>query len=272
MIVSIKIITYRLIFITLLAFLTIYSCAPTLSKEKIAKANYYYDLGLSHFNNGEFEKALVNYKRAREINPDFHSLHFAMGLLFHQINKLSLAEKHYQKSLDLSKDQPQVINNMGILYMDQKRFKKAITMFKKALSYSSYSTPAFAEANLGWALFITNSKIEGLKHLKLAVDLNPRLCLGHRLLGLAFIKEKKFAEAEKKFRKYSLLCPSADADFRLGQLYQKKEQKWAGQDDKKAMMHFEKCYKQLPLSEIGNRCQQILLKYREGKGENNGTK
>jgi len=41
--------------------------------------SYYYDLGVSHYDKGDIDKAISAWKRAIEINPDFVDAYYNLG-------------------------------------------------------------------------------------------------------------------------------------------------------------------------------------------------
>jgi tetratricopeptide (TPR) repeat protein len=76
------------------------------------------NLGLSYFEKGEFEEALLHYGKA--INHDSSSaVHYNnRGLANYHINRLAEAKEDFDKAIELDPRDPTIIFNRGNVYLN----------------------------------------------------------------------------------------------------------------------------------------------------------
>ena len=72
---------------------------------------------------------------------------FQKGLAAQNAGRRSDAEEDYRRSLEADPDRPEVLNNLGVLYLQQNRFDEAKALFAKAITRS----PSYARAHLNLA-------------------------------------------------------------------------------------------------------------------------
>ena len=126
--------------------------------------------------------ALKELLRALEYDQELVEAHFALGLVYHAMDKEGLALRHYSKAIDLKPGYSEAHNNLGILYMDMGRYAEAIESFNLALEDILYTTPYLAEGNLGWAYYKQGESKKAVAHIMKALDINKRFCRGYEWL------------------------------------------------------------------------------------------
>jgi tetratricopeptide (TPR) repeat protein len=108
--------------------------------------------------------------------------------------------------------------------------------FDLALENMLYKEPFIARCNKGEALHRLGRRDEGLAELQTCLKLNPRYCLGHRMLGLVHLEAGRPRLALDSFDRYAQHCPqAADAWYQVGIAQLKSG------DAAKAGAAFEKC-------------------------------
>ena len=93
---------------------------------------------------GEFEKAIQAYSAIIKKNPENYAALASRGLLFERLpakdlqtarkNK-ELAERDYLRAVGLNYFRPELLNNLGALYLDQGRYEEAIFYLNQALAH-----------------------------------------------------------------------------------------------------------------------------------------
>ncbi|WP_019242561.1 MULTISPECIES: rhomboid family intramembrane serine protease [Bacillus] len=68
----------------------------------IISPNAYFFLGNFSIDEKDFDQAQKYYKKAIELNPEFHQAHFNLALTYLQNNEVSEAKKHVDKALELN--------------------------------------------------------------------------------------------------------------------------------------------------------------------------
>ncbi|KAJ9130291.1 Anaphase-promoting complex subunit cut9 [Pleurostoma richardsiae] len=105
---------------------------------------------------GEHDQAISAYSTAARLFMGSHLPQVFLGMQHHAMNNMTVAEELLKTAYGMCKNDPLLLNEMGIVYYHQDRPKDAITMFRKALEVIE-DTEADAEAwlrpriNLGYA-------------------------------------------------------------------------------------------------------------------------
>ena len=105
----------------------------------------YIDLGHIHLNvfnistNPEaLQKALVNYQKAVELDPQLSVAHYGLGLVFMYGNNFIKARQHLETAFQLQPDFDAVLYNLGITYLKQGDKKKALSFFNEFKDSQAY--------------------------------------------------------------------------------------------------------------------------------------
>jgi tetratricopeptide (TPR) repeat protein len=213
----------------------------------LANADVYFDMGITHRDQGDPRRAAIAYRHALILRPDFWEAHSNLGVVLHDQGKLDEAIAEYRSAKRLKPEEASVRNNLGNTLCDKEDFDSAITEFKdlyrqspawegghnclaraymskrdypsaiRELQAAIAANPAGAAEHrvLGQAFLLTGKDQEAVEVLRKAVALNPESSLGHRYLGTALVNTQQLAEAEKQFREALRLEPSAQNHYSL---------------------------------------------------------
>ncbi len=94
-------------------------------------AVYNYNTGYDFFENNNFEKAIIFYKKAINADPNFVEAYDNLGLSFRQINQLDSAIKYYNLSLDLQPFGRTAIQLLGALYQIKEDYPQALIYYNQ---------------------------------------------------------------------------------------------------------------------------------------------
>lgn len=140
------------------------------------------------------------------------------GILFHKQGKLKDAELIYQNLLISEPNNFQLLNLIGAIYFQQKKFYEAISSFSKALKINNKHHAIYN--NLGSAYKEVHKFDEAILNLKKAIELNPYYAEGYNNLGITYRDINKVNESKKCYEKAIELKPNyAEAYNNLGILY-----------------------------------------------------
>jgi type IV pilus assembly protein PilF len=228
------------------------ACASGPTAKERERAEIHYNLGAEALRANRVQDALKEFDAALAIEPDFADAHLGRGLVMEfGFAKLDEAEKHYRRALELRQTFPEAHNNLGQLLARTNRLEAAVTEFDAALANMLYKEPFIARCNKGEALYRLGRKEEGLAELATCLKLNPRYCLGHRMLGRIHLEAARPRLAVDSFDKYAQYCPqSPDAWYQVGSA-----QLRAG-DASKAGEAFEKCEQLGGDGELATECKR----------------
>ncbi len=99
------------------------------------------------FGQQDFESAIVEYREAVAINPDFSQPHNQLGYALRFLGEFEEAEKAFVRYIELIPDQPNPYDSYAELLMKMGRFEESIVSYEKALSIE----PTFIASYIGIA-------------------------------------------------------------------------------------------------------------------------
>lgn len=100
------------------------------------------------------------------------NLYFRRGISYERLKEWEKAEPNFKKSLELSANQPEVLNYLGYSWIDQGiNLDEGMEMIRKAVELRPRS--GFIVDSLGWAHYRLGNYEEAVKELERAVQLMP---------------------------------------------------------------------------------------------------
>jgi tetratricopeptide (TPR) repeat protein len=122
------------------------------------------------------------------------TLFYFRGICYERSKQWPLAEKDFQKSLELNPDQPQVLNYLGYSWVDQGvNLEQGLDMIKKAVELRPKD--GYIIDSLGWAYYRLGRYEEAVKELERAIELRPEDPTINDHLGDAYWKVGRELEA-----------------------------------------------------------------------------
>ncbi|MBW4518971.1 MAG: tetratricopeptide repeat protein [Scytolyngbya sp. HA4215-MV1] len=152
--------------LTFLAFLLVFwFCLPKISE-------WYNHQGLADADAGKVGSAVQNYERAIALNPDNVAAHFNLGSLYEDLQEFDKAQKQYL--IAVKGDLPEAYNNLGRLYLRNKRYPEAVVLLQQGLQRPGDLLPEMKYSlfkNLGWVRLQQGRTAEAQAALQVAVSL-----------------------------------------------------------------------------------------------------
>jgi tetratricopeptide (TPR) repeat protein len=201
-----------------------YSQAKTLASQVATQLpNDYYAqhiLGLSLFGLNDFDTALVHFKKAVLIKPDFADGHFQLGLIYSRTpTTLPDAENAFKRALELGYANAEILRNLGSVDIKLAKYDDAVS------------------------------------HLKRSLELNPNYADAYFQLADALRRSGKIDEAAEAMRKFQSLNSSAQdktqRDSQARALYEEGVKQIDEDDLRGAYDTFEKAVETLPQLDAG---------------------
>src|SRR6266568_4679260 len=209
-------------------------------------ASYHFQMGQSHLAENNVTGALVEFTEAEKFDSENHELQNYLGLAYYRKNKFEIAEKKYQKALLLKPDYSDARNNLGVNYLEMKRWDEAIYQFKLVTEDIFYQNQLAANINLALAYTGKGDPQQALAILRPLVSiypLDPRLRLH---IGKIYFALDKLELAIGEYKKaLELYGDYANAHYHLALAYMKLK------DNRGATAAFREVLRIEPDSEIG---------------------
>ena len=165
MIVGIPISTLTIIGITI--GIVSYSLESQSNKAR-REAVSYYNLGLSYYKSGLYDKAVAELQKAVELNPQHITYLYYLGESYYRQGKYNKALIQFEEGIKLKRDDVLLHNGLGNVYSSMKLYDKAIDEYKAAIGLSSYKDKtlhgnlagAYSAKGLHWQSSIEYEKAE----------------------------------------------------------------------------------------------------------------
>jgi tetratricopeptide (TPR) repeat protein len=117
-----------------------------------------------------YDEAKTYFEKASKINEKPEYLLGISGIYLIN-NDLYNAEKILKKAVELDGSNPDIHNNLGVIYSEKKEYKKAIKKFERAIELNPKSADAFY--NLGLVYTRMGKNNEAKYYYNKAIELNP---------------------------------------------------------------------------------------------------
>jgi len=192
-------------------------CVPLDEPEDRGETHYI--LGLSFLQEDDNTRALKEFLAAVKEAPEDARMQHALAQTYQRKKAFELAEKHYIITLRLSENDPDVLNNLGALYLDQGRWEDAARAFRRAADNLLFERPELALTGLGFAQFQSGRYAAAVESLKQAEEINRSYPPLYLHLGNTYFALENLPLAEEAYSKALRLAPDyLEARYRYGLL------------------------------------------------------
>lgn len=224
-----------------------------LSQAEKNRSIYHYQMGQSFYAESNFTGALQELTEAEKLSPKDPELLNLLGLTYFRKGRFDLAEAKYLKALDQRENYSEARNNLGVNYLEMKRWDDAIAQFKRVQDDIFYQGQDNATINLGLAYLGKADYPQALSVLRALVSKNgndPRTRLN---LGRVYFAMDKTELAVEEYQKALQLNRSyASAHYHMGLAQMKLK------DAEAAKSAFQEVVRLAPDSEIGQLSREYL--------------
>jgi len=169
-------------------------------------ADTLFNLGNIQKDIGQFNDAMMNYRRALKLKPDFAEGHNNLGLVLRSIGQIEDGMESFRKALKIKPDLSEALNNLGNSFKELGNLEEAIKYYQQALKIK----PNYAEAhnNLGLALKEMGKTEVALSNFRSALQIKPDYAEAHNNLGNALKEVGDLAAAAESYRKALAIKPN----------------------------------------------------------------
>jgi Flp pilus assembly protein TadD len=154
--------------------------------------------------------------RLGTLEPEDWQLFYYRGISHERAKQWPEAEKDFQKALELSPDEPYVLNYLAYTWVERREnLDQALPMLEKAVSQRPEE--GFIIDSLGWAHFMLGRYPEAVEELEKAVSLAPTDPVLNDHLGDAYWKVGRHQEARFQWSRALSFEPEPDQAPKLQQ-------------------------------------------------------
>ncbi len=157
-----------------------------------------------------YDEAEPLYSQLIAAAPNNWRLHFARGAARERLGRWPEAEADMLRALELSPDQPDVLNYLGYSWADRgERLPEALAMIERAVAQRPRSAAVID--SLGWVHFRLGDYQRALDMLERVVELDPREPTLNEHLGDVYWRVGRRIEARYQWRRALALKPDNPA-------------------------------------------------------------
>ncbi|WP_119300271.1 tetratricopeptide repeat protein [Dongia deserti] len=170
--------------------------------------------------NKKFEEAAKVYgvaiDRLGKLEPEDWQLFYYRGISYERAKQWPTAEKDFEKALELSPDEPYVLNYLAYTWVERREnLKQAFEMLEKAVSQRPEE--GFIIDSLGWAHYMLGRYPDAVTELERAVSLAPTDPVLNDHLGDAYWMVGRKQEARFQWTRALSFDPEPDLAPKLQQ-------------------------------------------------------
>jgi tetratricopeptide (TPR) repeat protein len=163
--------------------LLVSACVPAIS-ERVYEYN---DLGVQHFQKGEFDRARADFQAALDLLPNNYSLLYNLGQCYDQLGQAQQAERYYRLCLQQQPNDRDCRHALDVLMVQSGRMAEARQMVEEWLASEPKLSAAYAED--GWLWQRQGDPISALKRYQEALNHDPHNALALIEMGRIYEEE-----------------------------------------------------------------------------------
>ncbi len=183
---------------------------------------------------GDYETALTAAEEGIAANPDDQQLKLQKGFALIRLRRLDEAEEYYRQLIDLLPDEPEPMNNLGVVYQLQRRYPEAIRQLNSTIE----RFPDFVRAyeNLG-DTYVRIAAIQydaGLRRMPTDASLSAKSDLSQNFYRLARDQRRDTTDGTQEPQQSAEANPEGD----IAQFLRSWVAAWSSRDVDAYLAHY----------------------------------
>jgi type IV pilus assembly protein PilF len=209
-----------------ITFLVLGACAPTPPEAPSVdtgtivgevgdprnRARVHTELAAAYYQRGNLGVALEELRVAATADPSYAPAHSMFGLVYMELREQQLAEKSFERALQLSPNDADINHNYGWFLCQNKRERDSIRYFLQAIRNPLYATPWRSYTAAGLCTLRTNNLKDAEEFLQRALRMEPDEPAALLQLGQIRYRQGNMDAARKLVARHNkVISPSAES-------------------------------------------------------------
>jgi tetratricopeptide (TPR) repeat protein len=161
---------------------------------------------LAYGEKGDFERAIKDYNKAIELNPEDADAYINRGNAYSGLTQYERALEDYNTVIELNPDYVDAYNNRGNAYAEKGNFERAIEDFDKAIELNPVYVSTYN--NRGIAYAEKGERERAIEDFDKAIELNPVYALAYFNRGLVYGRSNYYEKEQEDYKKALELEPN----------------------------------------------------------------
>ncbi len=163
--------------------------------EQRRRARIRLELAANYYQQGNYNVALEELRRALEVDPGYAAAYGVLGLVYRDLGDRARAEESFQRGLRLSPDDPELNNNYGWFLCQAGKERESLDYFARALKDPLYATPAKPLHNAGICSLRIGDEAAAESYFQRAFQVDPGNPVAMYNLSELYLKRGDLARA-----------------------------------------------------------------------------
>jgi len=173
-------------------------------------------LGVAYMEEGRYDVALNKLQKALDADANFAAAHSMLGVLYYRMGKMSQAEEHYRRSVDLDPQNSLALDNYGQFLCLKGRTAEGIKMFLQALEDPTYPSSERAYSNAGSCSLLAKDPKQAETYFRKALMINPGVPVALIQMADLSFKKQEYLAARGYLQRYQEVAPHDAQSLWLG--------------------------------------------------------
>ena len=175
------------------------------------KSVTYHNRGLAYGNKGDFDRAIADFNKAIELNPNSNEAYNSRGIAYSSKGDFNSAIADFSKAIKLNPNSAEAYSIRGLAYIRQENFDHAIADFNKAIELNPNSNEAYNTRGVAYSK--KGNFDHAIADFNKAIELNPNSNEAYNSRGIAYSSKGDFNSAIADFSKAIEIAPGFVAAY-----------------------------------------------------------
>jgi tetratricopeptide (TPR) repeat protein len=174
-----------------------------------------YNLGITYFNDEDYDQALQQFDKIITSLPDFEKPYYGRALIYYNRKEYSKAKTDFEKVINYNPNDYKPYFYLGRISNNLKQYKDADKYLQKAAGINPDYSKIYVE--MGNIYFSQNKYNLGIPHYRKALELDPEDIGALQRLGECYYRTQIYYSAYSQFKKILEIEPmNSEANFMIG--------------------------------------------------------
>ncbi len=139
-------------------------------KSEANSAQIHYNIGVCFYRLNQPDKAVIEFEKALQINPDYERAYYANGMALVDLKNFDEAEKDFLKAIRLDENNGETWYDLAFVFYEQRKYDETIIAFRNAIKFKSVAKPV-SYNNLGVIYALQGDFKSAKKQIEIALKL-----------------------------------------------------------------------------------------------------